>query len=150
MRSVRRACRIFIIPCWCFESEIKFIFEWTQSPASSSILMTVPRVLGFVVLPLWLAVAPLSPRARPQEKTEEPKPETFFAGSVIEFTPEKITVSRVVLGKTEKRVFRITPDTKCEGKLAKKVRVTVRYVAADDGETAELIIVRSQQKKTQK
>jgi hypothetical protein len=116
--------------------------------------MTVPRVLGFVVLPLWLAVAPLSLGARPQDptekKTEEPKPETFFAGSVIEFTQEKITVSRVVLGKTEKRVFRITPDTKCEGKLAKKVRVTVRYVAADDGETAELIIVRSQQKKTQK
>jgi hypothetical protein len=116
--------------------------------------MTVPRVLGFVVLPLWLAVAPLSPIARPQDptekKTEETKPETFFAGTVIEFTAEKITVSRVVLGKTEKRVFRVTPDTKCEGKLKAKVRVTVRYVATDDGETAELIIVRSQEKKTQK
>jgi hypothetical protein len=67
---------------------------------------------------------------------------------VIEFTTEKITVSRIVLGKTEKRVFRITPDTKCEGKLKARVRVTVRYVAAEDGETAELIIVRSQQKKT--
>jgi hypothetical protein len=116
--------------------------------------MTVPRVLGFVVLPLWVAFAPLSVMARPQDpaekKVEEPKPETFFAGTVIEFTTEKITVSRVVLGKTEKRVFRVTPDTKCEGKLKAKVRVTVRYVASDDGETAELIIVRSQQKKTQK
>jgi hypothetical protein len=114
----------------------------------------VPRVLGFVVLPLWLAVAPLWAMARPQDpiekKTEEPKPETFFAGTVIETTPEKIVVSRVVLGKTEKRVFRVTPDTKCEGKLKAKVRVTVRYITADDGETAELIIVRSQQKKTQK
>ena len=68
--------------------------------------MTVPRVLGFVVLPLWLALAPLSVMARPQDptekKTEEPKPETFFAGTVIEFTPEKITVSRVVLGKDRK------------------------------------------------
>jgi hypothetical protein len=113
--------------------------------------MTVPRFLGFVVLPLWLAVAPLSVTARPQDpqekKAEEPKPETFFAGTVIEFTTEKITVSRIVLGKTEKRVFRITPDTKCEGKLKARVRVTVRYVAAEDGETAELIIVRSQQKK---
>jgi hypothetical protein len=116
--------------------------------------MTVPRVLGFVVLPLWLALAPLSVPARPQDptekKVEEPKPETFFAGTVIDFTTEKITVSRVVLGKTEKRVFRVTPDTKCEGKLKAKVRVTVRYVATDDGETAELIIVRSQQKKTTK
>jgi hypothetical protein len=114
--------------------------------------MTVPRFLGFAVLPLWLAVAPLSVIARPQDpqekKTEEPKPETFFAGTVIEFTTEEITVSRVVLGKTEKRAFRITPDTKYEGKLKAKVRVTVRYVTTADGETAELIIVRSQQKKT--
>ena len=112
--------------------------------------MTVPRFLGFAVLPLWLAVAPLTARPQdPQEKkAEEAKAETFFAGTVIEFSTEKITVSRVVLGKTEKRVFRITPETKCEGKLKAKVRVTVRYVTADEGETAELIIVRSQQKKT--
>ena len=90
------------------------------------------------------------PQDPSEKKTEEPKPETFFAGSVIDFSPEKITVSRVVLGKTEKRVFRITPDTKCEGKLKAKVRVTVRYVATDDGETAELIVVRSADKKTQK
>jgi hypothetical protein len=113
--------------------------------------MTVPRVLGIVVVPLWLAMAPLSEMARPQDPTEkkieEPKPDTFFAGTVLEFTPEKITVSRVVLGKTEKRVFRITPDTKCEGKLKAKVRVTVRYISGDDGETAELIIVRSSQQK---
>ena len=86
----------------------------------------------------------------PEKKIEEPKPETFFAGTVIDFSAEKITVSRVVLGKTEKRVFRVTADTKCEGKLKPKVRVTVRYVSADDGETAELIIVRSPDKKTQK
>jgi len=113
--------------------------------------MTVPRVLGFVVLGMWLAVEPRGAMACPQDptekKTEEPKPDTFFAGIVTEFTPERITVSRVNLGKTEKRVFRVTSDTKCEGKLKTKVRVTVKYVAADDGETAELIIVRSQQKK---
>jgi len=114
--------------------------------------MTVPRFLGFAVLPLWLAVSSLPVIARPQDpqekKAEEPTPEAFFSGTVVDYTAEKITVSRVVLGKTEKRVFRITPDTKCEGKLKAKVRVTVRYVAAEDGETAELIIVRSQQKKT--
>jgi hypothetical protein len=87
------------------------------------------------------------PQDPPEKKTEEPKPETFFAGTVIESTPEKITVSRVVLGKTEKRVFRVTPETKCEGKLKAKARVTVRYVTTDDGETAELIIVRSEQQK---
>jgi hypothetical protein len=116
--------------------------------------MRVPRAFCFVVLPLWLSLTLLSGRARPQDpnekKTEEPKPETFFAGTVIELSQEKITVLKDALGKKEKRIFRLTPDTKCEGKLKAKVRVTVRYVVTDDGETAELIIVRSQQKRTQK
>jgi hypothetical protein len=87
--------------------------------------------------------------ARPQDpqKAEEPKPETFFAGTVMESTAEKITVSRVVLGKTEKRTFRVTPDTKFEGKVKSKVRVTVRYVTGDDGDTAELVVVRTAQQK---
>ncbi len=113
--------------------------------------MTVPRDLRFWLLPLWLAVAPLPAMARSQDptekKAEEPKAETFFAGTVIETTPDRIIVSRVVLGKTEKRVFRVTQATKCEGKLKAKVRVTVRYTAADDGDIAELIIVRPSQKK---
>jgi len=116
--------------------------------------VSVPRVLGSWFVPLWLSVAPLGVVACPQEQTEkkaeEPKPDTFFAGTVVETTADRITVSRVVLGKTEKRSFRVTSDTKCEGKLKAKVRVTVRYVVKEDGEMAELIIVRSQEKKTTK
>lgn len=127
------------------------MIERARPRASSSILMTVPRVFGSWLLPLWLAVPLLSVSARsqdpPEKKAEEPKPETFFAGTVIETTPERITVSRVVLGKIEERAFRVTPETKCEGKLKAKARVTVRYIATDDGETAVLIIVRSQQGK---
>jgi hypothetical protein len=110
---------------------------------SSSILVSVRLVV--CSFSLWLSLAPVGAIVQDpvEKKTEEPKPDTFFAGTVIETTADKITVSRVVLGKTEKRVFRVTPDTKCEGKLKAKVRVTVRYVATDDGETAELIIVRS-------
>ena len=109
--------------------------------------MTVPRLL--LLLPIWLASAPNPGVACPQEpqKTEEQKPDTFFAGTVVESTAQKLIVSRVVLGKTEKRKFRVTPDTKCEGKLKAKVRVTVRYVTTEDGDTAELIVVRSQQKR---
>lgn len=110
----------------------------------------MPRILASVFLPLWLALVPLAVLARPQDppqKPEEPKAETFFAGTVVEFTPERITVLKDALGKKEKRVFRVTPDTKCEGKLKAKVRVTVRYVLTEDGETAELIIVRAQDKK---
>jgi len=110
--------------------------------------MTVPRFF----LPLWLAVVPIYAGARPQDpqerKTEEPKKDTFFTGTVMESTPEKITVSRKNLGRSEKRSFRVTPDTKCEGELRVKVQVTVRYITTVDGETAELIIVRSQPKKS--
>jgi hypothetical protein len=112
--------------------------------------MTVPGTVGFCAFCLWLVVGPLSiahPQDPPEKKQEETKPETFFAGTVVETTSGSITVSRVVLGKTEKRVFRVTPDTKCEGKLKPKVRVTIRYVVTEEGETAELIVVRSQQPK---
>jgi hypothetical protein len=110
----------------------------------------MPRVPGCIAFSLWLAVVPLCLAARPQDpekKTEEPQADTFFAGTVVEYTPDKITISRVVLGKKEKRAFRVTPDTKCEGKVKAKVRVTVRYVATGDGETAQLIIVRNNKKK---
>jgi hypothetical protein len=120
--------------------------------------MTVPRVIGSCIFGSFIFVLGLTMGfARPQngqekdaqeKKVEEAKPDTFFAGTVVETTAEKITVSRVVLGKTEKRTFLVTTDTKCEGKLKAKVRVTVRYVTTDDGDRAELIVVRSQQKKT--
>jgi hypothetical protein len=109
------------------------------------------RAFAFVVLPLWLALASPALKAIPQDqdekKTEAPKPETLFSGTVIECTKERLTVSRKVLGKTQKRTFRLTPDTKYEGDFKVKVWVTVRYVVTDDGETAESIIVRAQQKK---
>jgi len=112
------------------------------------------RALGFGSLVLLLTHAPFCvaawPQDQPEKKAEQPPPDTFFSGTVVEFSAQSITVSRVNLGKTEKRVFRVTPDTKCEGKLKAKVRVTVQYITADDGETAERIIVRSQQKKSTK
>jgi len=76
------------------------------------------------------------------------KPDAFFAGSVAESTAETIVVSRVVSGKAEKRTFRITPDTKVEGKLRIKVRVTVQYTSdEDERDVATLIVVRMSQPK---
>ena len=73
---------------------------------------------------------------------EAKKTATFFAGTVIESTSEKITIARVVRGKTENRTFRVTPATKVEGKLRIQVRVTLRYAASEEGDTAILIVVR--------
>jgi hypothetical protein len=70
------------------------------------------------------------------------KPDAYFAGNVVEVTFERVAISRVVLGKTQRRVFRITPETKVEGDLRLKVRVTVRYETDEDGDLALQIIVR--------
>lgn len=69
-------------------------------------------------------------------------PDAFFAGTVTELTSETVVVGRTVRGKAESRSFQLTPQTKVEGKLAAKVRVTVRYISDDDGDTATLIVVR--------
>ena len=68
--------------------------------------------------------------------------DAFFAGTVMELTSETIMVARTVRGKAESRKFQLTPQTKTEGKLAAKVRVTVRYITDEDGDTATLIVVR--------
>ena len=61
---------------------------------------------------------------------------------------EKLTVLKTVLGKTsETRTFLITKETRIEGKLKLKARVTVRYTHEDEGYRALHIIVRAAQKK---
>ncbi len=82
----------------------------------------------------------------PPPKTE-PEYEDTFAGPIVELTTAKITVSRTILGKTEKRTFLIKSDTRVEGHLRVKAKVTVGYVSTDDGDVARLIVVRTQQTK---
>ena len=95
----------------------------------------VPLIARCCVLLLATALGPL--RAAPQSE-----PGQFFAGTVIESAPEQVTVARALQGKNESRAFRITPETKIEGRLAPGARVTVGYVTDDDVDRATLIIVR--------
>lgn len=78
------------------------------------------------------------------------KVDAFFAGAVVETTPEKLTVSRTVLGKTESRSFAVTPETKIEGRIIPKARVTVRYASDESGDTAVLVVVRGSTQQTAK
>jgi hypothetical protein len=97
--------------------------------------VTAGRILSILlvcVVSLW---AQQDPTAK--------KDDTFFAGTASEWTSEKIVVSRSVAAKTEQRTFRITPETKVEGKPRAKVRVTVRYTTDEDGDIAMLIVVRA-------
>ena len=69
--------------------------------------------------------------------------DAFFSGTVVELASTKLTVSRAVLGKpAEKRSFVLNGDTKVEGKLAARTRVTVRYTASEQGDVALSILVR--------
>jgi len=72
-----------------------------------------------------------------------------FTGTLIENTPDHLKVSRVVQGKTEGRVFKVTAQTKVEGgRLRLKQRIYVRYVSADEIDTAILVIIRPATKKS--
>ena len=108
--------------------------------------------------------------ARAQEETNAPKTEASrsepkysdtFSGPIVEVlytgdSPKKvhpedvitrITVSRSILGKpAEKATFLIKADTKVEGNLRMRARVTVGYVVSDEGNVARLIVVRTSQK----
>jgi hypothetical protein len=96
---------------------------------------TILFVIGLLAC---TAAAPL----RADETATTKTADTFFAGTVTELTSETIVVGRTVRGKAESRTFQLTAQTKTEGKLAAKVRVTVRYTTDDDGDTATLIVVR--------
>lgn len=97
---------------------------------------------------LFFSPVPSIPvKAQGAAPAEQPHAE-FFSGVVTALTGDQITVFKTVLGKnSETRTFLITPDTRIEGKLRLKTRVTVRYARAEDGDRAVHIIVRTSQKK---
>jgi hypothetical protein len=86
-------------------------------------------------------------KQRAPQTTEETTYE-FFSGIVQQLPEGRLTVSRAVLGKpAESRSFLIKADTKVEGKLKVKARVTVGFKSSEDGDVAVRIIVRSPQNK---
>ena len=101
--------------------------------------------MGFRSLAAALLWMTITLWAAPQAETDQ-----FFAGAVVENTAEQLTVARVLQGKSESRVFRVTPETKVEGRLAPQARVTVRYVTEENGYRATLVIVRTDQEKGKK
>lgn len=77
--------------------------------------------------------------------------DNYFTGNVVESASDHLKVSRVLQGKTEEHIFKVTGTTKIEqGRIRLKERVTVRFISGDDGDVAILVIVRptsTQQKK---
>ena len=104
---------------------------------------------------LLLALALASPLStaglRAQDANQPPAEPTyeFFSGTIVQFSEAKLTVSRSVLGRgPENRDFVINPDTKVEGKLRNKARVTVGFIPTESGDpVAVRVIVRNNQQK---
>jgi hypothetical protein len=103
-----------------------------------------------VLLPLSMICACLlsaqeTGEAKPPAPASEPHYDSTFSGPIVELSEERITVSRSILGKAaEKRSFWIKPDTRIEGKLRVKAKVTVGFVTTEDGgDIARLIVVRA-------
>jgi hypothetical protein len=107
----------------------------------------VYSVLTGVLILLLSPVSTIPVRAQGAKPTEQPHSD-FFSGIVTALADDKITVYKTVLGKSsETRTFLITGETRVEGKLRMKVRVTVRYAREEEGDRALHIIVRTSQKK---
>lgn len=105
------------------------------------------RLLAGALLLLLLPAAWVPVRGQDAAPTQQPRSE-FFSGVITEFSSDQITVFRAVPRKSsETRTFAITKETRVEGKLRLKVRVTVRYVHDEDSDRALHIIVRTSQKK---
>jgi hypothetical protein len=103
-----------------------------------------------VVLPLSIICAGLvwgqeTGEAKPAAPASEPHYDSTFSGPIVELSADRVTVSRSILGKpAEKRSFWIKADTRIEGKLRVKAKVTVGFVSTDDGgDIARLIVVRA-------
>jgi hypothetical protein len=108
--------------------------------------MVAVALSGF---PAWTQEGGNAPK--PNDGKSEPKYDDTFSGPIVELTPTKITVSRSILGKpAEKHTFWIKPDTRIEGKLKVRAKVTVGFVVTDEGDVARLIVVRTTQRSGKK
>jgi hypothetical protein len=82
--------------------------------------------------------------AAPQAKTA-PK-DVMFSGVVTAVTETSLTAVRS--GSKESKTFILTPETRIDGPKPKvNSRVTIRYIAGEEGDRAVSVIVRAPAKK---
>ena len=108
-------------------------------------LVRIKFLGSLLLMVLSFAIAARSVAAQDEQDNNS------FTGTLVESTPDHVTVTRpsAVKGNTEARVFKMTAQTKIEGgRLRLRQRIYVRYVSADDVDTAVLVIIRPSAKKT--
>ncbi len=109
--------------------------------------IVVPRLITGVVFVCLLAAVAVAGKPDANSRPAD----QFFSGIVAAKSANSLTVTRSILGKDPvTRTFVLAPETKIDGRLRVKVRVTVRFVTAEEGDRAVHIVVRSPQKKESK
>jgi hypothetical protein len=100
--------------------------------------------LGSIVVAIPLAALALPQDPAPTTPKKASVVNDKFSGTVTELSADSLTVVRSVPAKDAvTRKFALEPQTKVEGKLRVKARVTVQYLAEDEGQfRAVHIIVR--------
>jgi hypothetical protein len=84
--------------------------------------------------------------AAQQQKAQQSAPkDQMFSGVVTAIDSSTLTATRT--GSKDSKTFVITPETRFEGKPRVSSRVTIRYVAAEEGDRAVRVIVRPPAKK---
>jgi hypothetical protein len=98
----------------------------------------LPLAFVAVVLAALLPVAGSAVFAQAQDDAD-----AFFSGTVLTNSPDRVTVTRRIQGKSpERRTFIINAGTTIEGQLKQNSRVTVRFATSEEGDVALSIIVR--------
>jgi hypothetical protein len=104
----------------------------------------IPFVHGLILGIGLLFSARLIAQDETPPKSDSRQYDETFSGPIVELSKEQLTVTRSILGKPpEKKVFLIKADTRVEGKLRLKAKVTVGFVKTDEGSVARLIVVRT-------
>jgi hypothetical protein len=99
---------------------------------------------GILIAALAWGVA-LPCAAQQKESPSAPKDE-MFSGIVTAIGESKLTATRTT-GQKDSKTFAVTSATRFEGKPQVNSRVTIRYVATDEGDRAIVVIVRAPAKK---
>jgi hypothetical protein len=107
-------------------------------------LLSAGLLLAAAERPQWIDTG--AQDARPRSDAD-----SYYSGTIVDVTADKLIVSRTILGKpAEQRTFLITSETRVEGKMHPRSRVTVRYTPTEQGEVALSILVRADGKQEKK
>ena len=100
-------------------------------------------VRRFVCAFALVAAAPFVSAQDRESTREERTKDAFFSGNIVTLTQEKVTVTRRTLALTwVTRSFLLDAETRIEGTLKPKARVTVKFEKTEEGVRAVHIIVR--------